>query len=490
MIDGRYSLEEQVGVGGMASVWRATDTLLGRRLAIKRLSPHLKSDSGASERFRREGQAAAGLNHPGIVTVFDAGEDEDGFWIAMELIEGETVADRLAANGPLDLLTVTAFIEQVAAAVDYAHENGIVHRDIKPANLLIEPGGRIRLADFGIAKPLVDPATITSPGQMVGTISYVAPEIISGEAASPASDIYSLGAVTYEMLTGERPFNADTTAGLLDAIRHADGPDLAGKVPIQVIPALSRAMSRDPVRRPSSARAFAAGLAQPSTLVMPATSVERGSTIATPLTTGDPDRAGTLPPETGAAGEPTLLIPPDRVPPEPAIAAVPEQPGGKGRRRGRAMVLAGAAGLLIVVAAVSLADRLSGTNEPASSGSTITSLASATTVPAATVTTTNTTAGTEATSAVGTPGAIAAEITRVLAGLGPPDYKPKDVRELQQRVDRSVAEWEDGNAERSAESLQDAFESVERLPASDTRAELLALLTALAGAMDVEEDDD
>ena len=185
-----------------------------------------------------------------------------------------------------------------------------------------------------------------------------------------------------------------------------------------------------------------------------------------------------------------MLIPPDRVPPEPAIAGVAAQPGGKGRRRGRAMALAGAAGLLIVVAAVSLADRLSGPGEPASPGSTITSLASATTVPAATVTTANTTAGMAPTSAVGTPGAIAAEITRVLAGVGPPDYKPKDVRELQQRVDRSIAQWEDGNAEKSAESLQDAFESVERLPASDTRDELLALLTALAGAMEVAADGD
>src|SRR5688500_18059471 len=113
----------------MATVWRATDTLLERQLAIKRLSPHLRSDRAASDRFRREGQAAAGLSHPGIVTVFDAGEDQDGPWIAMELIEGETLGKRLAANGPMDLAAVGSFMAQAAAAVDYAHENGIVHRD-------------------------------------------------------------------------------------------------------------------------------------------------------------------------------------------------------------------------------------------------------------------------------------------------------------------------------------------------------------------------
>ena len=160
-------------MGGMATVWRATDTLLGRELAIKRLSSHLRADQTAAGRFRREGQAAARLNHPGILTVFDAGEDEDGPWIAMELIAGETLAHRLAAGGPMDLTTVSSVIAQAAAAVDYAHDNGIVHRDIKPANLMIEPDGRIRLADFGIAKPLENSATITSPGEMVGTISYV-----------------------------------------------------------------------------------------------------------------------------------------------------------------------------------------------------------------------------------------------------------------------------------------------------------------------------
>ncbi|HKY48400.1 MAG TPA: serine/threonine-protein kinase, partial [Acidimicrobiia bacterium] len=312
MIDGRYSLEEQIGIGGMATVWRATDTLLERQLAIKRLSPHLRSDRAASDRFRRESQAAAGLNHPGILTVFDAGEDEDGPWIAMELIAGETLAKRLAVSGPMDLASVGSFIGQVAAAVDYAHENGIVHRDIKPANLMIEPGGRIRLADFGIAKPLDDPATVTSPGEMVGTISYVAPELISGQPASASSDIYSLAAVAYEMLTGEKPYSAETTAGLLEMIRAGEGPDL-GKLPPEAVPALARGLARDPGLRPDSARAFASELARDSTLVLP---------VALP----DVSRAAPPVVFAGSSDEATVLLPPDDKRSQPVMAPAPQPP--------------------------------------------------------------------------------------------------------------------------------------------------------------------
>ena len=467
MIDGRYSLEEQIGVGGMATVWRATDTLLERQLAIKRLSPHLKSDRAASDRFRRESQAAAGLNHPGILTVFDAGEDEDGPWIAMELIEGETLAKRLAVSGPMDLASVGSFIGQVAAAVDYAHENGIVHRDIKPANLMIEPGGRIRLADFGIAKPLDDPATITSPGEMVGTISYVAPELISGQQASPSSDIYSLAAVAYEMLTGAKPYSAETTAGLLEMIRAGEGPDLA-KVPPETVPALARALARDPGLRPGSARAFASELGQQSTLVMP---------VAVPEVIGAAAPEGLA----GSSDEATVLLPPDDKRSQAAMAPAPRPPAaappaaapraaGGGFRR--PMALAGGLVLVILIAAaLALSDDNPGDNPGGDQ-----EVATTTTAPTTTLTAAASTTVPESAS-------LTAAITEALADLDPPEYKPKDVKEVEDRVNKAVDQWESGQREMAIESLEDAFISLGKLPDSDERDQLFDLLTMLAEEM-------
>jgi serine/threonine protein kinase len=468
VIDGRYSLEEQIGIGGMATVWRATDTLLDRQLAIKRLSPHLKSDRAASDRFRREGQAAARLNHPGILTVFDAGEDEAGPWIAMELIEGETLAKRLAASGRMDLATVGSFIGQVAAAVDYAHANGIVHRDIKPANLMIEPGGRIRLADFGIAKPLDDPATITSPGEMVGTISYVAPELIAGGQASPSSDIYSLAAVAYEMLTGEKPYTAETTAGLLEMIRRGEGPDL-GKVPAEAAPALGRGMARDPARRPGSAGAFASELSRQSTLVLPVAVADVRPKSPPELLAGSSDAT-------------TVLVPPvaQRSEPVTAVASGPVTTGTGTPRR--AMALAGGLSLAVLVAVLALAfDNPAGYQENPEPPST--------TIPAPTTTST----GAESTTVTETtPASLAAAIGGILAGLDPPEYKPKDLKEVEDRVDRAVDQWGTGQRERAAASLEDAFSSLENLPASDERDELFDLLNTLAEEMgfQVASDDD
>lgn len=463
-------------MGGMATVWRATDTLLGRQLAIKRLSPHLTSDQAASERFRREAQAAARLNHPGILTVFDAGEDDDGPWIAMELIEGETLADRLAAHGPMDLVTVASITDQVAAAVDYAHKNGVIHRDIKPANLIIEPGGRLRLADFGIAKPVDDPATITLPGEMVGTISYLAPEIVAGEASSPSSDIYSLAAVVYEMLTGEKPFTADTTAGLLEIIRSADGPVLAGKVPPQVVPALSRAMSRDPSKRPETAQAFALELGQHSTLVLPVGVIEPNQ----------PPAAVAI--AKGGSDEPTVVMSSaTNDGGGESTGTVMTESGGPGRTPSRRM-MAVAVGLVLLVLITALgmaggdpSDKEQGVQD----GSTPTTESSTTTSGAPTTTTVSTTVTEE------TPASLAAEIGDLLDRLRPPEYKPKDVKEVEDRVYRAIEHWEQDDREESAKSMEDAFKSISRFPESDARDALFALLVRLAEAMgfEVERDD-
>jgi serine/threonine protein kinase len=458
VIDGRYALEEQIGVGGMATVWRATDTLLERQLAIKRLSPHLRSDRAASDRFRREGQAAAGLSHPGIVTVFDAGEDQDGPWIAMELIEGETLGKRLAAHGPMDLAAVGSFMGQAAAAVDYAHENGIVHRDIKPANLMIEPGGRIRLADFGIAKPLDDPATITSPGEMVGTISYVAPELISGRQASPSSDIYSLAAVAYEMLTGEKPFSAETTAGLLEMIRQGEGPDF-GKVPPEAVPALARAMARDPAMRPGSAGAFASELGQHSTLVMPIAVPGDRPTAAPPQFAGSPDEATVLLPPVDKHSKPVTAV---------ATGSVATAPGSSRRP----MALAGGLALVVLIAALVT----TGDNPDVDQG--IQGESTTTNAPTTTLTRVTSTTVPEI-----TPASLAAAIGDVLAGLDPPEFKPKDVNEFEDRVNKAIDQWGKGQRDMAAASLEDAFTSLEKLPESEAHDELFDLLSTLAEEM-------
>ena len=448
----------------MATVWRATDTLLGRELAIKRLSPHLKADKTASERFRREGQAAARLNHPGILTVFDAGEDLDGPWIAMELITGETLAHRLAVEGAMDLNTVSSVIAQAAAAVDYAHDNGIVHRDIKPANLMVDPAGRVRLADFGIAKPMDDAATITTPGDMVGTISYVAPEIIGGEPASAASDIYSLAAVAYEMLTGEKPFSADTTASLLEAIRHGEGPVLTGKVPPQAVPALARALARDPAGRPGSAKAFAAELVQPSTLVLPVGALPVDEPVAPVVSPGSPE-------------DPTVLLPPSVGEPRSPAAALEPVEEAKGNS-GRMIAAASGLALLVVIAALNL---LGGDGEAQNSPST-----TAGTDPPTTTASVTTTTGATTTSAVETMESLVAEMNAVLAGPAGSDFKRKDVRDFQNRLIKSIEQWQEGDLKESANSMEDAMKSVEEFPESEARDDLVLLLVRLAQIMELE----
>ncbi len=184
--------------------------------------------------------------------MFDSGEDVDGPFIVQELVEGTTLAIHLAETGPVAPESVVDIISQVAAALDHAHGLGVIHRDIKPANLILEPGGRVRLADFGIARTLDDAATITASGEMVGTITYLAPEILAGEPATVASDVYSLGAVTYELLAGRPPYQAETPAAMLEAVRSAEVPDLHGVAPDGMAAAVSAAMSKDPLpgRRP------------------------------------------------------------------------------------------------------------------------------------------------------------------------------------------------------------------------------------------------
>jgi len=463
VIADRYEPIEQIGTGGMATVWKARDTLLGRFVAIKRLLPHLAGDHEAAERFQREAQAAARLSHPGIVTVFDTGEDADGPFIVQELVDGTTLAAHLTQAGALGPQPVIDIVSQVAAALDHAHGMGVIHRDIKPANLIIEPDGRVRLADFGIARTVDDPATITSSGELVGTITYLAPEILSGQPATPASDIYSLGAVTFELLAGRPPYQAPTAAALLEAVRSDNIPDLGGVAPDQMAVAVSEAMAGDPSSRPETAGAFAATLTGSATMVMPATP------RAPPLERG--------------SEEPTVVTERE---PSPAPQAVPVGSSRVARWP-----------LLLLLLAVAVAAAAAMTNNPGDDGGELASVTTTiapvtTTVPpppttTTTIPTTTTTVPTTTTTVV-TAESVAGEIGALLGALGPPEFRNRDIRQVEDRLERVMEEWEGDNRDELTRELERAFEEVADLEESPERDELTARLIQLSELMGYQVD--
>ena len=463
MIADRYEPIEQIGTGGMATVWKARDTLLGRFVAIKRLLPHLADDHEASERFEREAQAAARLSHPGIVAVFDTGEDADGPFIVQELVDGTTLAAHLAQAGALGPQPVIDIVSQVAAALDHAHGLGVIHRDIKPANLIIEPDGRVRLADFGIARTVDDPATITSSGELVGTITYLAPEILAGQPATPASDIYSLGAVTFELLSGRPPYQAPTAAALLEAVRSGDIPDLHGVASDQMTAAVSDAMARDPLSRPETAGEFAATLTGSATIVM----------AAPPL----------VPPLERGSEEPTVVT-------ERKHSSAPQAvPAGAGRVARWPLLL-----LLLALAAVAAAAM---TNNPGDGGGELASVTTTitpvtTTVPpppttTTTIPTTTTTVATTTTTVV-TAESVAGEIAALLGVLGPPEFRPKEIRQVEDRLEQVMRAWEGDERDELARELERAFEEVADLDESPQREEITARFIQLSELMGFQVD--
>ncbi|MET9682904.1 serine/threonine-protein kinase [Streptomyces coeruleorubidus] len=220
LLAGRYRLDVEIGRGGMGEVWRAYDETLARAVAVKLLLPQ-DTDATAASRFRLEAQTAGRLNHPNVVGVLDFGEYDNRLYLVMELVEGDSLARVLSVSGALPAERVAGLAAQAAAGLAAAHQQGIVHRDVKPANLLLDAGGTLKIGDFGIARFLDDPgAALTATGQIVGTGLYLAPERALGRPAGPASDMYSLGCVLYQLLSGRPPFQADTAVALLH--QHLD----------------------------------------------------------------------------------------------------------------------------------------------------------------------------------------------------------------------------------------------------------------------------
>ncbi|HSD77532.1 MAG TPA: protein kinase, partial [Solirubrobacteraceae bacterium] len=243
VIAGRYELSSRLGVGGMSTVHLAFDRRLERQVAIKLLAEHLADDSQFVTRFRREALSVAQLVHPNIVQVFDFGIDEaaGSHYIVMEYVRGRSGAELLREHGHLPVDETLAIVTQACRGLEYAHRNGVVHRDVKPGNLLRAEDGTVKLADFGIAKALYEESSITQVGSVLGTAAYLAPEQAHGEPAGPRADLYALGVVTYQFLSGRLPYEASSLTELalkqqsevpprLDHLVPGVTPELAGAV--------------------------------------------------------------------------------------------------------------------------------------------------------------------------------------------------------------------------------------------------------------------
>jgi hypothetical protein len=261
-IGGRYEIEELVGTGGMSSVYRARDAVLERPVALKVLHEHFSTDPEYVERFRREARAIARLNHPNIVTVIDRGEFEDRQFIVFEHVVGETLKDVVAREGPLPVPQALGLTQQVARGLAFAHENGVVHREVKPQNVLLDENGTAKVTDFGIARSIAPDDSLTETGTLLGSSDYIAPEQASGQRVDERSDQYSLGALLYELLTGEVPYTGDGFMAV--AMKHMRDPVPSVRarrpnVPREVDEIVRRAMAKRPEDRyPSMAALMSA----------------------------------------------------------------------------------------------------------------------------------------------------------------------------------------------------------------------------------------
>lgn len=258
----RYHLERLIGSGGMAQVWEATDLVLGRQVAVKVLHPHLAVDDALVARFRQEAVAAARLSHQGIVGVYDTCSDGVHEAIVMELLDAATLRQHLDEHGPLDAETTVRIALRLLDALEAAHRAGLVHRDVKPSNILLCRDGRVKIADFGIAKA-DDQTELTQEGTLVGTATYLAPEQLLGGEVDGRTDLYSLGIVLYECLTGRVPFRGETGAAVALARLHSDPVDprrVRADVPVRVSVPIMRVLSRDPDDRYDSAADLRAAL--------------------------------------------------------------------------------------------------------------------------------------------------------------------------------------------------------------------------------------
>ena len=327
LISGRYRLIAPLGEGGMATIWRAVDEQLDREVAVKLLRDQYGKDAGFAARFKQEARAAGSLQHPNIVPVYDYGTDTDGAqFIVMQLVEGDDLAALLRERTRLETDDAVRVAIGVASALEAAHRRGLVHRDVKPGNILITDDGDVKVTDFGIARAVAE-ASMTVTGTTLGSVHYFSPEQARGDEVTGSSDVYSLGIVLYEMLTGRRPFEADSAAGVALKRLNEDPPPPESFVPVPsgLSAIVMRALQREPADRFPDAGSFAEALR----------TWQKDPSAAAAMAAAAGVAGAAAMAAVPSSGEPTVYVPPpvampsDRTPPPPPAAPRPQEDEGQ-----------------------------------------------------------------------------------------------------------------------------------------------------------------
>jgi beta-lactam-binding protein with PASTA domain/predicted Ser/Thr protein kinase len=356
VVDSRYRVLERIGAGGMADVYLAEDTHLGRRLALKLLHERFAQDREFVERFRREASSAAGLQHPNIVGVYDRGEFDGTYYIAMEYCPGRTLKQLIEGEAPLDPKRAIHIAKQMLYAARFAHQHGVIHRDFKPQNVVLDDEENVKVTDFGIARQ--EASDITEVGAIVGTAQYLSPEQACGTAVTAASDLYSIGVVLFEMLTGHAPFEGDSAVSI--ALKHVSESPASPRQYVEIAPALEavvmKSLAKDPASRYADADAFIADLDAASKRLSETprdpTDTVRFDAVPVALAAGGLAAAG--------AGEAPEASAATALAPEPVAGDVVEAPDGQppdelegdDRSRRRKWLIGGAAIAALAIAAV------------------------------------------------------------------------------------------------------------------------------------------